>query len=565
MKIIKHITILSILGLALFSCEKDFLEVKNVDTGVTIDDMYTRYSQIQGVMWEAYGHLPDGLGSLWHEAATDVAEATAEYSNAQVFNLGIWNQFFNTDNVWINNFRGIDQVNKFLKNKDKVTLEEIKANSTERDSTAYFKALNNMAVMEGEAYFLKAFFYFELVKRYGGVPILEEALDYNDESTWKNIQRNSLSECIAYIVNLCDKAAGIIPVKVHSTYSWYEDGRATYGAVKTLKAKVLLYSASPLFVAGGTTTTWAEAAEAAYAVIDLNQYNLNTSYSALFEADNAGLKEIIFKRRYGSINGLEYSQFPIAFAGANGNSYGPTQNFVDEFEVVEDDGGNILSEKFDWENPAHSSAPYANRDPRFEATVVHNGSIFGLDSVTIETFIGGNSGLPKLNASKTGYYLKKWVNDDVDLVNGTSANHTWIYYRYSDVLLMYAEAMLNAYGPNSDPEGYGMTATEAINLVRGRAGVEQLANGVLNQEWIEHERLVELAFEDQRFWDVRRWQKATDYFNKPVTRLEITRTGNDFSYTVKTLENRVFEEKMNWYPIPQDEISKTGWNQNPLW
>ncbi|MBN2486097.1 MAG: RagB/SusD family nutrient uptake outer membrane protein [Bacteroidales bacterium] len=563
MKIFKHITIVSILGLGLFSCEKDFLEVKNVDTGVTIEDLYTRYSQIQGVLWEAYSYLPDGLGMLWRDAATDIAEATTENNKAQSFNLGIWNQFYNLDDAWGNNFRGIAQVNKFLKNKDKVTLEEIKANSTAKDSTAYFKALNNMAVMEGEAYFLKAFFYFELVKRYGGVPIIDEDMDYYNESTWKNIPRSSLNECMAYIVSLCDKATGIIPVNVRSTYSWYEDGRATYGAAKTLRAKALLYAASPLYKAGGSTTTWADAARAANVVIGLKQYNLNAGYAALFGADNSNLKEIIFKRRYGSINWLEKDQYPVAFAGTSGNSLAPTQNFVDEFEVVADNGGNISSQPFDWSNPTHAADPYTNRDSRFEATIVFNGSAFA--STTVETFIGGGSGLPKLNASKTGYYLKKWVNDGIDLVNGTTANHTWIYFRYADVLLMYAEAMLNAYGPDADPEGYGMTATEAFNMVRKRAGVEQLPAGRLNQERIEKERMVELAFEDQRFWDVHRWQKGVEYFNKPVTRIEITRNGSDFNYSVKELENRVFLNKMHWYPIPQDEISKTGWAQNPDW
>jgi hypothetical protein len=562
MKIIKHITILSILGLALFSCEKDFLDVKNVDTGVSIDDMYTRYSQIQGVMWNAYSYLPDGLNSIWRDAATDEAEATGEYSYSQVYNLGIWNQFFNPDDVWTNNFRGIDQVNKFLKNKDKVTLEDIKTNCTAKDSTPYYKALNNMKLMEGEAYFLKAFFYFELVKRYGGVPIMEEAVDYYDESTWKNIQRETLSNSIAYIVSLCDKAAAIIPLNVKSTYSWYDDGRATYGSVKTLKAKTLLFAASPLFVSGGSSTTWAQAAAALNDVVKLNQYNLNGNYADLFGSANDVLKEVIFKRRYGSINWMEYNQYPIAFAGATGNSYAPTQNFVDEFEVVGNSGGNVTSEKFDWNNSVHAANPYSNRDPRFKATVVHNGSIFA--STTVETFIGGSSGLPKLNASKTGYYLRKYVNDGIDLVNGTAANHTWIYFRYADVLLMYAEAMMNAYGPD-DAHGFGKTATQAFNEVRKRAGVEELNAGELNQEWIEHERLVELAFEDQRFWDVRRWQKGTTYFNKPVTRMEITRNGNELSYAVKALENRVFEEKMHWYPIPQDEISKTGWTQNPSW
>ena len=563
MKIIKHISILFCLAVALYSCEDDYLQIKNVETGVSTDDMYVRYSYIQGVVWGAYSYLPDGLSDLWREAATDVAEATRESNSSQYFNLGIWNQFNNPDNVWAKNFQGIDQANRFLKNKGNVSLEEIKANSADGDSTSYYKALDNMKLMEGEALFLKAFFYFELTKRYGGVPIFDEPLDYDDESTWKNVSRNSLDECILYIADLCNQAAGIIPEDVHATYSWYEDGRITQGAIKTLRAKVLLYGASPLYKENGTTTSWAEAAEAAHDVIALGQYSLSSSYSDLFSSSNSTSNEVIFKRRYGSINWLEQSQFPITFVGSEGNSLAPTQNFVDQFEVVDTDNSPAISESFDWNNPAHAADPYANRDSRLAATVIYNNSAFG--STDIETFTGGNSGLPKENATKTGYYLKKWVNSGVDLVNGTTANHTWGYFRYADVLLMYAEAMMNSYGADSDPMNYGMTATEAFNKVRDRAGVSQLAEGELNQKWIEHERMIEFAFENQRFWDVRRWQKGTAYFNKPVTRVEITKDGDQFSYHVKSLENRVYEEKMNWYPIPQDEISKTGWEQNPSW
>ncbi|AHW60615.1 Starch-binding associating with outer membrane [Draconibacterium orientale] len=559
MKMIKNISILFLLALAIYSCEDDYLQVKNVDTGVAIEDLYSRYSQIQGVIWEAYSYLPDGLGELWLEGATDIAEATRESNAAQLYNLGTWTQFRNPDDVWATNFAGIDQVNRFLKNKDNVTLEEIKANSTDGDSTAYYKALDNMMLMEGEALFLKAFFYMELTQRYGGVPIFDEPLDYNDPSSWKNVQRNSVKECLDYIVELCDQANAIVTDDVHSRFSWYENGRITGSGIKALKAKATLYGASPLFKDAGSSITWEDAAEAAHAVIATGKFSLVSNYSDLFGSGNANSGEIIFKRRYGSINWFEYNQFPIAFVGSNGNSLTPTQNFVDAFEVTSDG----TSEAFDWNNATHAVDPYANRDSRFYTTVVYNGSDFS--SQNIETYTGGNSGLPKENATKTGYYLGKWVNKGIDLINATTANHTWAYSRYADILLMYAEAMYNAYGADADPEGYGMTALEAINLVRARSNVQALQASELNQAAIEHERMVELAFEGKRYWDVRRWKKATTYFNQPVTRIEITKNGDDFNYEVKTLENRVFSEKMNWYPIPQSEISKTGWEQNPSW
>lgn len=565
MKIAKHISLFFVLCLALCSCEDEFLTVKDVQTGVSVDDLYSRYSQIQGVIWEAYSYLPDGLGSMWREAATDIAEGSNESSSSQIFNNGVWDQYSNPDDVWQSNFRGIDQANHFLVNMDKVSLDELRTASSEGDSSAYYRAQNNIMLMEGEAYFLKAFFYFELAKRYGGVPLFDKPLDYYNESTWKNVQRSTLDETIKYIVSLCDKAAAIIPATVTTDYSWYEDGRVTNGAIKALKARVLLYAASPLFKSNGTTATWAQAAAAAHDVIALGQYSLVSSYSSLFGSSNGTSKEIIFKRRYGSINWLEYDQFPINYVGSNGKSFGPTQNFVDQYEVVGKDGSTVTSENFDWNNPAHAADPYANRDSRMAATVLYNGAKF--KSAVVETYAGGSSGLPKQGATKTGYYMLKWVISSVDLVNGTSANHTWSYIRYADILLGYAEAMLNAYGADADPEGYGMTAIEAFNMVRKRAKVSELAASQLNQSRIEHERLVEFAFEDQRFWDVRRWNKGTEYFSKPITRMNITKNAADesFKYEVKELENRVFSEKMNWYPIPQSEIIKTGWSQNPNW
>jgi hypothetical protein len=456
------------------------------------------------------------------------------------------------------NFAGIRQANLYLKNKGTVDINYIKDKITSTDSTTYFNARNNVKFMEGEALFLKAYFYFELVKRYGGVPIFEQPLDYNDPNTWKNVQRNSVDECIKYIASLCDKAAVIIPANL-SPYSWYDAGRITYGAIKTLKAKALLYGASPLFAANGSTTTWAQAAAAAHDVIALGSYSLDANYSNLFGANNTTSGEVIFYRRYGAMNGIEYNNYPIVFQNSNGNSLTPTENLVSDYEVLLKSGGTVTgSVPFDWNNPAHAAAPYVNRDPRFAATVVYNGASF--KSTTIQTYFGGNSGLPKQNATKTGYYLSKWVNQSVDLINNTTTNHAWVYFRYADVLLSYAEAMFNAYGPDADPQGLGMTALQAINKVRQRAGVPALTTVTLQA--IEHERNVELSFENNRLWDVRRWKKGVSYFSKPINRIDLTSAG---VYTVKKLEDRVFTTKMEWYPIPQAEISKTGWTQNPGW
>lgn len=553
-----YITAALVLSTLLYSCKKDYLDVKTIKADISVEKLYANYTYVQGVVWNTYSYLPDGFANLNLESATDNSESTNVGDRSQAFNYGTWNQYNNPDDVWATNFNGIRQANEYLQNKDKVDISYIKGKITSTDSTTYFNARDNVKFMQGEVLFLKAFFYFELVKRYGGVPIIEQPLDYSNASTWQNIKRNSVDEVIQYIAGLCDKAGAIIPADL-SPYSWYDDGRVTQGAIRALKAKALLYGASPLFKDAGSTTTWAQAAKAAHDVIALGKYSLDGSYSNLFGSNNTTSSEFIFYRRYGAINGVEYNNFPIIFQNSNGNSVTPTQNFVDDYEVVS--GGTAVP--FNWNNPAHAAAPYANRDPRFAATVVYNGTSF--KSTNIETFTGGNSGLPKQNASKTGYYLSKWVNQSIDLTNGTTVNHAWSYFRYGEVLLNYAEAMYNAYGAEADPEGYGMTALAAINKVRQRVSMPAITAAQLNQASIEHERNVELSFENNRMWDVRRWKKGVTYFNGSVNRIEITNTGGSYAYAVKKLENRVFYDKMNWYPIPQSEIAKTHWTQNPGW
>ncbi|MDP4210809.1 MAG: RagB/SusD family nutrient uptake outer membrane protein [Bacteroidota bacterium] len=558
-----------ILSISLFSCTKNFMDERNIETDVNMTQLYTYYAFAQNAVTNLYSYLPDGFWtSLYMEGATDNAEITDGSNKYQQFNSGGWSQLTNPDDVWSNYFTGIRNANLYLANWTKVDIKYIQNGITGTDSTAIYNARLNVKYLRAQAIALKAYFYFELIKRYGGVPIIDIPLDYSQASSWKNLKRNTLDECVKYISTLCDTAAAIIPV---TPPSWYEAGRLTNGAILSLKSRLLLYAASPAYAHKGTTTTWADAAKAGHDVIALGKYSLvaGSSYGNLFGSSNTTQTELIFYKRYGSINTLEKANYPISFDATNGNSLTPSQNLVDAFEVVTKSGSTVTgSAPFDWNNPAHVASIYSNRDVRFAATVAYNGMTF--NSTTLQTFTGGTSGQPNTNATKTGYYLKKYINSGLDLTNNTSANHSWVYFRYAEILLNYAEAMFNAYGESGNPFNDGKTALWAINQVRSRAGVYPVQTGQLTLAKIKSERRVELCFEDHRFWDVRRWEEGATYFTQPIRRVEITNTGTTalpvYSYVVKTLENRTYDNtKMDWYPIPQDEISVTGWAQNTGW
>lgn len=564
MKFKSYIISLAIVAAGFVSCQDDYLNLRSDNANISIEKLFSTYTYVQGVLWNTYSYLPDGFSTFGMEGASDNAEFTNESTSIQMFNNGTWNQFSNPDNPWAANYNGIRQANLFLENYHKIDISYIK-NGTVTDSTAYWNARDNVKFMRGEILFLKAFFYFELVKRYGGVPIINKPLDYANTASWKNIPRNSVDECFKHIVQLCDSAAKIIPADVETKYTWYDKGRVTYGTILALKSRATLYAASPQFKNLGSTITWEDAAKAARDVIALNKYKLvaGGSYGNLFGSSNTTQTEAIFWRNYGSTNNLEYANFPIMFDKSEGNSITPSQNLVDAFEVVS--GGTSVP--FDWSNPTHAANPYANRDLRFGATVIFNGSTFA--SQVIQTFTGGNSGLPNTNATKTGYYMKKYVNSSINLVNATKSIHAWNYFRYAEILMNYAEAMYNAYGESGDPKAYGLTALGAINQIRTRAGLAVLPAGSLTSARIENERRVEFCFEDQRYWDVRRWAKANTALNTPIKKIVITNTGTlaapVYAYEVKTLENRVYSPKMDLYPIPQSEITKTNWEQNPGW
>jgi len=554
------------------SCQK--LD-RELETDINQQQIAGSFNNVQSLLNGVYSELREGFLEIGGEAmmasTTDEAEHTNESSSVQLFNQGAWNASNNPADVWGTNFRAIRRANLFLETADpaKINLDAFKT-----DIPTLTLKLAEINRWRYEARFLRAFFYFELVKRYGGVPLITKTLTEQDIAT---TQRASLEQCVKFIVDECDSAATTLPL----VYATGELGRATKGAALSLKSRVLLYAASDLFntpswaggyakpelislPVGDRMLRWKAAADAAKAVIDLagTGYALATNYRSLFTTFNS--PEIIFTRSNAASNSFEINNFPIGFnLGRSGTT--PTQDLVDAYEVKVNATTSI---PFDWSNPVHAAAPYANRDPRLGLSVVTNGSSFSTVSGqtrSVEIWTGGRDGKPIPDATKTGYYLRKYVNESVNITNNNTAVHSWIYFRLAEIFLNYAEA-LNEYSPgHADIKIY-------VDRVRNRTGVimPPLPAGLSQsqaRDRIRTERRIELAFEDHRAWDVRRWMIAPAAFGTAIRGVKITQVSPGvFAYVPETVENRAFQPKMYLFPILQTELSVApGLVQNPLW
>ncbi len=556
----KKYIILFVSTVVLFSsCVEDFLD-RRMDTNYTEEQVFSSYTTIRNYGIGIYSSLPEGFdrfdgGML--AAATDEAAHSGMQNSIQKLGNGSWGAFGNPDEQWESLYSGIRKATLFLENSEDYRAIIVQDTVTEQGKQTYITQSNDIMWLRAEAHFLRAFFYFELMKRYGGVPIVREVLDAQSEFQYS---RDSFDEVIAYIESELEIAMQDL------RYSWVgfdSDrmiGRATKGAALALKSRALLYAASPLNNPSNDRNKWIRAAEAAYEVIDLNQYSLADNYRNLFRAIHNS--EIIFARNYEASNALERNNYPIGFNGAIGG-VNPSQNLVDAYETA---NGLAISEDpdYDFQNP------YVNRDPRLQMTLIVNNSDY--KGRKVEAWRGGVDGYGKPRATKTGYYLKKFMDEGLDLLQNRTSVHTWIYFRYAEVLLNYAEAMNEAFGPDEIAEGLPVSARMAVNWVRERPGVAMPGVTATDAESfrmkIQNERRVELAFEEHRFWDARRWRLAEESLGQPVRAALITRAADgSFQYEYRDIEERVFLEKMYLYPIPAEEINKSGGllQQNPNW
>ncbi len=536
-------------------------------------DIYTEFSRVDGVVTNVYGFLDTDF-PINGATCSGCDEADYSWANgtAKTYVNGSWSAT-NTPSYMTNMYRGIRAANIYLEDEAIADFSELEL---DKDYDAYIKRFNRY---QWEVRFLRAYYHFNLVRAYGDIPLVTKVLT---ESEANSLTRTPSDEVFKFIVDECDAilAADLLPTdysKLSNDASTMggspEGGRVTKQTVMALKARALTYWASPLFNNG--TDRWKEAAKANKDLIDLCEQigvTLSPSYSALWATGTDGNwtnSEMIFCRRQGDTNDYEYINYPIGLENASGGNC-PTQSMVDAYEVVKDG----VAVPFDWSNNTHKAAPYDNRDPRFYATIAYNGDNWPTAYDTpLQTYYGGVNGLPTVGGTPTGYYLKKWLDGSITIttLNPTAARrHTWITFRLGEFLLNYAECMNEAFGPTGTGDGnLDMTAMDAVNMIRERAGMPDFAAGLGKDEFrtkYQNERMVELAFEGHRFWDVRRWKIGAQTQGANVTAVSISRNGDNFTYSPVKLDRPAWDEKMNLFPIPQTERLKNGnLTQNPGW
>lgn len=562
--------IYGILGIFAFSSCADKMEYHEYNN---YDEDYVKlnFSNIGGLVTTIYLGLDTDFGNYSGALLASASdESEYAYSSNQIadFYNGSWSSTNAKSSMWTSCYESIANCNLFLDKYTGLTFPELQLNE---DYQAQLNRYNNY---QYEIRFLRAYFYFNLVRQYGDVPFSDHALGAEESNT---LTRRPAQEIFDFIISECDAIKNEIvedysSLEVPLPSEPSETGRANKRAVLALKARAALYAASSLFNSTDDKTLWKRAATACKEVVDeckTKGMGLMDKYSALWSVDNyKDTKEIILGRRANKeTSSMESYNFPTGLTGSSGGNC-PTQTLVDAYETTDGKSYN--------ENGIYNAAaPYDNRDPRFEMTIAHNGTTGwpNWNEDALETYQNGANGEPLTGGTPTGYYLKKYCQGDIDLRDNStkkSAYHTWITFRLGEFYLNYAEALFK-YLDNpylEDPE-FGVSANEMVNMTRNRADVKMpdFPSDLNNNDWwkkYKNERMVELAFEGHRFWDVRRWKEANEHF-KSIEEMKITKNGSGFTYN-RTTVSRQWDDKMYFFPIPRTEIMKnTNLEQNPGW
>lgn len=608
MKVNKQLFCFVLAAMTLSSCNMDYNEYTAYDK----EYIQRSFKYVGGLMTTIYTDIDTDWGNLsgaMLSSATDESEYSHDGNAVEDFFNGNWSSVNAHQTIWSSAYQGITYCNEVIDNWSNLEFDQFKLNL---DYEKQMYLYNNY---QYEARWARAYFYYTLVRQYGGVPFKVHNTTGSEETA---LPRTSADEIFNFIISECDDIKDKIiedyAGKSDMILSKAETARANKYAVLALKAQAALYHASPLFTQGKTPeekkNLWAIAVAANKELIDAAEakgYGLATNLEDLwgteYYSDASSTKEILFARRTASSSSFEGYNFPVGYSSGQGGNC-PTQDLVDAFECT--DGKSIAeSSLYDATNP------YANRDPRLNKTVALNGekwpndlADYNSEHPTIETYTGGyhsrtGNAAGKAYATTTGYYLKKFCNADQILRgrSGTAATtspHGWLTFRMGGMYLNYAEALFQyfkACGNDNAADASGavvitdeegnqttvnvpatQTAAKMASKTRLRSGMPAIATGMSNEAFWEkykNERRVELAFEGHRFYDVRRWMEDGDKFMN-IHRMEITKN-EDGSYIYNkvavTRGDGQWESKWNLFPFSQTEILKSNHaiQQNPGW
>lgn len=581
------------------SCKKDFLDQTPSDK-YSEEAVWSDPALAQAFVNNIYFGIPHGFSNIMMSSMVDETTYNADFGSSNVTkslitpsDLSIFDENFWSGNRqrgmnWARVYKFIRSANVFFANIDKVPFD----NQADKNR------------IKGEVYFLRGNLYHNLVSMYGGVPIITKAYGLADDFT---APRDSYENCIKFITSQLDSAAALLPL----TQSGNNKGRATKGAALALKSRVLLYAASDLYnsdaawgggtnkelvgyVGGDRIARWQAAKNAAKAVMDLGVYSIYKAgtpasaseaiknYADIFLSKETS--EDIFLRLFTPKVDENWDGYnPGLYNNPNGwhgwGSNTPVGQMVDAYEMA--DGS-----KFDWNNPAHKAAPYANRDPRFYASINYEGAVWrprpsdvaGKDPIGIiqvgyykkpdGTVVPGldtrNSPIEDWNGTYTGYYMRKFIDPNLN-AQFVKQDLPWRFIRYSEIILNYAEACLAL--------GQEQEARTHINMIRTRVGMPQVnESGQALIDRYRNERRIELAFEDLRYFDVRRWMIAdVAYQNAQGVRVDGLMDGNGAIQPVRTYSNitaqaRAWNPRFYFLPIKKDEMNRNSkLVQNPLY
>jgi hypothetical protein len=583
----KLFLIMPLAGALLFTaCKKDFLDQKTL-SAVDEAAVYRDSAKTLGVINNLYSNLGFSFNARrFNNTGLDAAcDESEPISDPTIFTYIISNGGVNPSNAdkgtWTTVFQMVRSANIFLKNRDSIPVT-----TATRD------------FWTGQVRFLRAWYLFNLLKHYGGIPLIGDRIFENGEKIDEG--RSSYEKCVDYIVGELDAAAALLPASF--PVNNVNQNRITKGTALATKARLLLYAASPLFNSGARTDDpdnllayasadmerWKKASDAAKAVINLNVYSLYTNtatplYTLFLQNSPQNEHVMVYWQPVSTANNfyVENSANPQSRGTVNGYAgvkYFPTQELVDEFDMI--NGLRITDPASGY--PGIGDNMYKNRDPRLTQTIHYNGALRNMGALgdqPVNTYTGtiptGNAaatsasvdGMYAPNGTKTGYFRFKMCNN-FGVGGGSELYRPWVVMRYAEVLLNAAEATNEYYGATTEVYDW-------LKLIRTRAGIQPGVNNLYGlkagmtkeemREAIRHERRVELAFEEHRYWDIRRWKIAPQTENAETHGMEITRAANGtFSYRIVPVRKHVFTEAMYFWPIPQSEIVKSpALKQNP--